>query len=90
MAKPLYESDYLQLTRSLRQARVGAALSQVALAAKLGVPQSFVSNYERGVKTLDVIEFVAICAALRLDAAEQMSILRRRRSLRAKRRTRSS
>lgn len=85
MAKPPYESDYLQLTRSLRRARRDAQLTQVELAGRLDVPQSFVSNYERGVKTLDVIEFVAICAALNLDPAEQVSILRRKRTLRVRR-----
>lgn len=84
MAKPPYEADYLQLTQSLRQARLDHGLDQKALAARLGVPQSFISNYERGVKTLDVIEFVAICTALGLDSGDQISLLRRRRTLRPK------
>lgn len=87
MAKPPYEADYLQLTQSLRQARLDHGLDQKALAARLGVPQSFISNYERGVKTLDVIEFVAICAVLGLDIGEQISVIRRRRTLRPKVRT---
>lgn len=86
MAKPPYEADYLELTQSLRQARLAIGLGQADLAARLGVPQSFISNYERAVKTLNVIEFVAICSALGLEAGEQISVIKRRRSLRAKRR----
>lgn len=82
MAKPPYEADYLLLTQSLRQARVDAGMDQAALASRLGVTQSFVSNYERGVKTLDVIEFVAICAALSVEASEQILLIKRRRTLR--------
>lgn len=85
MAKPPYQADYINLTRSLRQARVGVALDQAALAAQLGVSQTFVSNYERGVKTLNVIEFVAICEVLGLNAAEQISVVQRRRTLKTKR-----
>ena len=84
MAKPPYETDYLHLTRSLRKARVSASLDQVTLAARLGVSQTFVSNYERGIKTLNVIEFVAICSALGLDAGEQIAVVQRRRLLKAK------
>ena len=82
MAKPPYEADYLQLTRSLRQARLDAGMDQVALASRLGVTQSFISNYERGVKALDLIEFVAICAALSVEASDLIMLIRRRRTLR--------
>lgn len=85
MAKPPYQADYLRLTRSLRAARLGLGMDQKTLAARLGVSQTFVSNYERGVKTLNVIEFVAVCVALRLDAGEQVSIVQRRRALRGTR-----
>lgn len=85
MAKPPYETDYLNLTRSLRRARVSLPMDQRTLAAQLGVSQTFVSNYERGVKTLNVIEFVAICSALSLDAGEQISIVQRRPALKGKR-----
>jgi len=84
MAKPPYETDYLYLTQALRQARIGLPMDQRTLAERLGVSQTFVSNYERGVKTLNVIEFVAICSALDLDAGQQIAAVQRRRALKSK------
>jgi transcriptional regulator with XRE-family HTH domain len=40
----------------LREVRVQARLTQVEVAKKLGVVQSFVSNYEKGERRLDILE----------------------------------
>jgi transcriptional regulator with XRE-family HTH domain len=48
----------------LRQVRLEAGLRQVDVAAKLGVPQSFVSNYESGERRLDILELRDVCDAL--------------------------
>ncbi len=48
----------------LRQVRLEAGLRQVYVAAKLGVPQSFVSNYESGERQLDTLELREVCEAL--------------------------
>jgi transcriptional regulator with XRE-family HTH domain len=42
-------------------------ITQVELAHRLGRLQSFVSNYERGSRQLDVIEFIDVAKALGLD-----------------------
>lgn len=57
--------DYVLLARMLRDARVIANLTQLEVAAALGVPQSFVSKYESAERRLDLLEFVAVCAALK-------------------------
>lgn len=49
------------------EARQSAALTQTALAKKLGRPQSFVSKFERGERRLDVIEFLDVAEALGID-----------------------
>jgi transcriptional regulator with XRE-family HTH domain len=36
------------------------------VAAKLKRPQSFVSKYESGERSLDVVEFIAVCRALKV------------------------
>jgi transcriptional regulator with XRE-family HTH domain len=59
-------------------ARRDAGLTQVALAKRLGRPQSFVSKFERGERRLDVIEFLEVARALSLDAARLVSELERR------------
>ena len=48
----------------LVEARRDAGLTQVALAKKLGRPQSFVSKFERGERRLDVTEFLDVARAL--------------------------
>ena len=56
--------------RRLRQKRIGAELTQAALAAQLGRPQSFVAKYENGERRLDVLEFIEIADAIGFDPGE--------------------
>jgi ribosome-binding protein aMBF1 (putative translation factor) len=58
-----------RLRRRLFEARRARGLRQCDLAEKLGRPQSFVSNYERGTRRLEVSEFILIARILSLDAA---------------------
>lgn len=77
MARPWEERDRMaqKLRRLLIEAREAANVNQTELAKRLGRTQSFVSNYERGQRRLDVPEFILICRALGLDALEQMGRL---------------
>ena len=56
--------------RGLADARERAGLTQQQLAKKLGKPQSFISSYERGQRRVDVLEFVRIAQAIRVDPAK--------------------
>jgi ribosome-binding protein aMBF1 (putative translation factor) len=56
-----------ELLRDLREA---AGLRQVDLAAHLKRPQSFVSKYESGEKTLDFLEVREVCRALGISLAD--------------------
>ena len=58
-----------RLRRRLHEARRARGLRQADLADRLGRPQSFVSNYERGTRRLEVSEFIQIARILALDAA---------------------
>ena len=58
-----------RLRRRLHEARRARGLRQTDLANRLGRPQSFVSNYERGTRRLEVSEFIQIAQILALDAA---------------------
>jgi transcriptional regulator with XRE-family HTH domain len=62
----------------LRDKRTAAGLRQSELAARLNVPQSFVSKYEVGERRLDVVELRAVCAALGTSLAEFVAELERR------------
>jgi transcriptional regulator with XRE-family HTH domain len=51
----------------LAAARRQANITQQELAARLGKPQSFVSEYERGQRRVDVVELLVISRALGVD-----------------------
>ena len=54
----------------LAAARRRANVTQQQLAVRLGKPQSFVSEYERGQRRVDVIELFVISRALGVDPLE--------------------
>ena len=54
----------------LRQVRLEAGLCQTDVAAKLGKPQSFVSNYESGERRLDLLELKTLCQALGISVVD--------------------
>lgn len=51
----------------LYQARLQKGLTQVEVAQKLGVPQSWVAKVEMGERRLDVIEFSELAAVLNIN-----------------------
>jgi transcriptional regulator with XRE-family HTH domain len=53
--------------RHVGAARDRAGLTQTELAKLLRKPQSFVSNYERGNRRIDVLELLRIVEALKAD-----------------------
>jgi len=56
----------------LIEARDKAGLTQKQLGALIGRPQSYVSNYERGVGRVDVADLLVIAKALGLDPKEMV------------------
>ena len=77
------QKDYIDVGEVLAHARERVGLTQQQLARLLRKPQSFVSNYERGQRRIDVLELIRIVEALKADAVEVFrSILVRRGSAR--------
>lgn len=62
--KSIYSEQYQQLCALLRQLRREAGLTQVEVAERLDVPQSFVSKYESGERRLDVIELLYVAESI--------------------------
>jgi transcriptional regulator with XRE-family HTH domain len=60
-------AHYRAVGACLAVARRQANINQQELAATLGKPQSFVSEYERGQRRVDVVEFLVIARALGAD-----------------------
>jgi len=75
VTKSVYTQQYRRFCALLIQARKAEGLTQVALAARLERPQSFVSKVERGERRLDVIEFLEVARVLRLDVVTFLSKL---------------
>ena len=64
MPKSVFTDAYKTFLDVLIKARKDAGVTQVELAERLGKPQPWVSNIERGIRRVDVIEFIAICRAI--------------------------
>ena len=64
----------------LASARQRAGITQRDLAAALGKPQSFVSAYENGQRRVDLLEFLAIVEALKVDPVVVFAEIVRKRS----------
>ena len=78
MARAAFRRQQDQLRRLLVNARQNAGLTQVALAKRLGRPQSFVSKFETGERRLDVIEFLDVARVLGVDPNQIINELERR------------
>jgi transcriptional regulator with XRE-family HTH domain len=64
-----------QVREMLIEAREKAGLTQKALGALIGRPQSYVSNYERGAGRVDVADLLVIAKALAVEPAELLGRL---------------
>ena len=61
----------------LVRARERAKLKQADVAARLGLPASYLSKIESGTRRLDVIELIRIAEAMGADAAELIAEVQR-------------
>jgi transcriptional regulator with XRE-family HTH domain len=67
--KSLFTRKHAQLRKLLATARRDAHLTQVALAARLGRQQAYISRIERGERRVDVVEFLDLAHAIGFNAA---------------------
>lgn len=78
MPRSVFTDAYAAFRDTLVAVRKDAGVTQIELAERLGKPQQFVSKYERGDRRVDLIEFVAVCRALRVDPKEAFALVLRR------------
>jgi transcriptional regulator with XRE-family HTH domain len=69
LAKTLRSRGHRALLAVLVASRREAGLTQADLAKRLGVVPSWVAKVEIGERRLDLVEFVALSRALKLDPA---------------------
>jgi transcriptional regulator with XRE-family HTH domain len=62
--KFIHSNGHQKLCDLIRRTREAKGITQIALADKLAVPQSFVSKVETGERRLDILELRAVCLAL--------------------------
>ena len=70
MEKTIYTTEYTTFLEELRRAREQSGLTQIEVAARLNVTQSFVSKCERGERRLDIVELRHWCSALGITLTE--------------------
>ena len=73
--KSVHTAEYALFVRQLRDARLGAGLSQRALAKLLKVPHTWVAKVESGERRIDVVEsawFFAACQVEPIRAFERI------------------
>jgi transcriptional regulator with XRE-family HTH domain len=78
MPKSVFTDAYASFLAVLIAARKDARVSQIELAARLGKTQSLVSQIERGVRRVDVVEFYAIAKALGIDPTQLFDAVAKR------------
>jgi len=76
--KSLRSAIHQELIQLLQQKRKEAGLSQQAIAANMGWPQSDISKVETGERRLDVVEFLQFCEAINIQAEDAISELKKR------------
>lgn len=67
MAGAVSDPRYQELIGWLRARRLSLSMSQTQLGRMLGKPQQFVAKFESLERRLDVVEFIDVARALKLD-----------------------
>ena len=70
MQKTIYTPEQAVFLTLLRQVRKEAGLTQRQLADRLGTLQSRITDYERGVRRLDLLELRQVCVAVGISVVD--------------------
>ena len=70
MRKSTHTAEYAALLKEIRRSRSAATLTQRDVAARLGVPPSWIAKVESGERRIDVIEFCWLVGACGVDPRE--------------------
>lgn len=67
MTKAIYRREHVIFLQELKRMRVESGMTQAQCSAALGRPQSFMSDVERGVRRLDMVQLRDLCLVLGSD-----------------------
>ena len=76
MLKTLGSKRHQALIALLIEKREAAGLTQIELADRLGVYQSFIARLESGQRRVDVIELLTLVDILQFDAGKVLNVLK--------------
>lgn len=69
MTKAIYRREHEIFLQELKRLRLESGMTQAQCSEALGRPQSFMSDVERGVRRLDIVQLRDLCIALKTDLA---------------------
>jgi transcriptional regulator with XRE-family HTH domain len=75
MSVSLYHNEYEALRALLHDSRVKAGLTQVQMAEKLNIGQSYVSKLERGENFVDVLLYAKWCKVCNIKPGKALDEL---------------
>ncbi|MCO2251906.1 helix-turn-helix transcriptional regulator [Pseudomonas aeruginosa] len=67
MTKAIYRREHVIFLQELKRMRIESGMTQAQCSTALGRPQSFMSDVERGVRRLDIIQLRDLCRVLDSD-----------------------
>ncbi|OYP36445.1 helix-turn-helix domain-containing protein [Rhodopirellula sp. MGV] len=70
MKEALREQVWKHIRNRLAKKRESQGITQTELAKKIGKHQTFVSKYETDQSSLNVMDFIAVCTALRVSPSK--------------------
>jgi len=75
MRSSIWDERREALRAELKAMRISEGLTQLQVADRLSVPQSFVSKYESGERRLDFVEVIDVCAACNASWTQLASVI---------------
>jgi transcriptional regulator with XRE-family HTH domain len=67
MSKSVFGGAHQTMVAVLIDARKSSGLTQVELGQKVGKDQTFISNIENSQRRVDLLEFIALCRAMKIE-----------------------
>lgn len=67
MPRDLHSPRYQVLRELIRGERKARGMTQIHVAQRLGRPQSYVADFERRERRIDVVEYLALAEAIGFD-----------------------
>lgn len=75
MPKSVFGGAHQELVAVLTQARKSAGMTQAEVGERVGKDQTYISLIENSQRRVDVLEFIALCRAMKTDPGRAFGVL---------------